>query len=51
VQQAMARQAERERRGKIINAEGEFQASEPLKDGALVIERTRRPSNERADEA
>src|SRR6266536_3588159 len=34
MQQAMARQAEaeRERRAKIINAEGEFQASERLKD-------------------
>jgi regulator of protease activity HflC (stomatin/prohibitin superfamily) len=41
MQQAMARQAEaeRERRAKIINAEGEFQASERLKDAALVIER------------
>jgi hypothetical protein len=29
---------ERERRAKIINAEGEFQASERLKDAALVIE-------------
>jgi regulator of protease activity HflC (stomatin/prohibitin superfamily) len=40
MQQAMARQAEaeRERRAKIINAEGEFQASERLKDAALVIE-------------
>jgi regulator of protease activity HflC (stomatin/prohibitin superfamily) len=36
----MARQAEaeRERRAKVINAEGEFQASERLKDAALVIE-------------
>ena len=36
----MARQAEaeRERRAKIINAEGEFQAAEKLKDAALVIE-------------
>jgi len=41
MQQAMARQAEaeRERRAKIINAEGEFQASERLKDAALVIEK------------
>jgi regulator of protease activity HflC (stomatin/prohibitin superfamily) len=41
MQQAMARQAEaeRERRAKIINAEGEFQASERLKDAAQVIER------------
>jgi regulator of protease activity HflC (stomatin/prohibitin superfamily) len=40
MQRAMARQAEaeRERRAKIINAEGEFQASEKLKDAALVIE-------------
>ena len=40
MQQAMARQAEaeRERRAKVINAEGEFQASERLKDAALVIE-------------
>src|SRR5438477_12224269 len=39
MQQAMARQAEaeRERRAKIINAEGEFQASERLKDAAAVI--------------
>src|SRR5215216_5659833 len=40
MQRAMARQAEaeRERRAKIINAEGEFQASERLKDAAVVIE-------------
>jgi len=40
MQQAMARQAEaeRERRAKVINAEGEYQASERLKDAALVIE-------------
>src|SRR5436189_4065581 len=40
MQRAMARQAEaeRERRATIINAEGEFQASERLKDAALVIE-------------
>src|SRR6266496_930729 len=31
-------EAERERRAKIINAEGEFQAAERLKDAALVIE-------------
>src|SRR5947199_7363353 len=39
-QRAMARQAEaeRERRAKIINAEGEFQAAERLKDAAIVIE-------------
>src|SRR6184192_4141247 len=40
MQRAMARQAEaeRERRAKVINAEGEFQASERLKDAATVIE-------------
>src|SRR5215213_1344595 len=40
MQRAMARQAEaeRERRAKVINAEGEFQASERLKDAAAVIE-------------
>src|SRR4051795_5927565 len=40
MQRAMARQAEaeRERRAKIIGAEAEFQASERLKDAALVIE-------------
>src|SRR2546430_4680779 len=40
MQRAMARQAEaeRERRAKVINAEGEFQASERLKDAALVVE-------------
>lgn len=39
MQRAMARQAEaeRERRAKVINAEGEFQASERLKDAANVI--------------
>src|SRR5579859_5529717 len=39
MQQVMARQAEaeRERRAKVINAEGEFQAAERLKDAALVI--------------
>src|ERR1044071_7185202 len=41
MQRAMARQAEaeRERRAKIINSEGEFQASERLKDAANVIEK------------
>jgi regulator of protease activity HflC (stomatin/prohibitin superfamily) len=41
MQRAMARQAEaeRERRAKVINAEGEYQASERLKDAAVVIER------------
>jgi regulator of protease activity HflC (stomatin/prohibitin superfamily) len=40
MQRAMARQAEaeRERRAKIINSEGEYQAAERLKDAALVIE-------------
>jgi regulator of protease activity HflC (stomatin/prohibitin superfamily) len=40
MQRAMARQAEaeRERRAKIINSEGEFQAAERLKDAALVLE-------------
>jgi regulator of protease activity HflC (stomatin/prohibitin superfamily) len=40
MQRAMARQAEaeRERRAKVINAEGEFQAAERLKDASIVIE-------------
>src|ERR1700704_6500747 len=40
MQRAMARQAEAERetRAEGINAEGEFQASERLKDAAIVIE-------------
>src|SRR5690242_5541521 len=40
MQRAMARQAEaeRERRAKVINAEGEYQASERLRDAANVIE-------------
>src|SRR3989454_6420999 len=39
MQRAMARQAEaeRERRAKVISAEGEFQASERLKDAAQVL--------------
>jgi regulator of protease activity HflC (stomatin/prohibitin superfamily) len=39
MQRAMARQAEaeRERRAKVISAEGEFQASERLKDAANVM--------------
>lgn len=39
IQRAMARQAEaeRERRAKIISAEGEFQASQKLSDAAAVI--------------
>jgi regulator of protease activity HflC (stomatin/prohibitin superfamily) len=42
MQRAMARQAEaeRERRAKVINAEGEFQASERLHDAAKVMEAT-----------
>src|ERR1700757_5076380 len=38
MQRAMARQAEaeRERRAKVINAEGEYQASERLKDAGVV---------------
>lgn len=41
MQRAMAKQAEaeRERRAKIINAEGEFQASEKLAEAAAVIAR------------
>jgi regulator of protease activity HflC (stomatin/prohibitin superfamily) len=41
MQRAMARQAEaeRERRAKVINAEGEFQAAERLKDAAFVIQK------------
>jgi len=41
MQRAMARQAEaeRERRAKVINAEGEFQASEKLAQAAAVIAR------------
>jgi regulator of protease activity HflC (stomatin/prohibitin superfamily) len=40
MQRAMARQAEaeRERRAKIISSEGEYQASERLKDAAEVLE-------------
>ncbi len=39
MQRAMAKQAEaeRERRAKVINAEGEFQASEKLSDAARVL--------------
>ncbi|MEN6520010.1 MAG: SPFH domain-containing protein [Armatimonadota bacterium] len=39
MKRAMARQAEveRERRAKIINAEGEFQAAQKLSDAALII--------------
>ena len=41
MQRAMARQAEAERgrRAKIINAEGEFQAAEKLSDAAAIISR------------
>ena len=41
MQRAMARQAEaeRERRAKIISSEGEYQASERLKDAATVLEK------------
>ena len=39
MQRAMARQAEaeRERRAKVINAEGEFQAAQKLADASAVI--------------
>jgi regulator of protease activity HflC (stomatin/prohibitin superfamily) len=39
MQRAMARQAEaeRERRAKVISAEGEYQASERLRDAARVM--------------
>ncbi len=39
MRRAMAKQAEaeRERRSKVIHAEGEFQAAEKLKDAALII--------------
>ena len=42
MQRAMARQAEaeRERRAKVIAAEGEFQASEKLEQAAVVLSRT-----------
>jgi regulator of protease activity HflC (stomatin/prohibitin superfamily) len=42
MQRAMARQAEaeRERRAKVIAAEGEYQASERLRDAALVMEQS-----------
>jgi regulator of protease activity HflC (stomatin/prohibitin superfamily) len=41
MQRAMARQAEaeRERRAKIINADGEFQASEKLSEAAAILSR------------
>ena len=39
MRRAMAKQAEaeRERRSKVIHAEGEFQAAEKLKDAAVII--------------
>ena len=39
MKRAMARQAEveRERRAKVINAEGELQASEKLRDAARIL--------------
>ena len=39
MQRAMAKQAEaeRERRAKVINAEGEFQAATRLADAAMII--------------
>jgi len=42
MQRAMARQAEaeRERRSKVINAEGEFQAAQKLVEAAVMISRT-----------
>ncbi len=42
MKRAMARQAEveRERRAKIINAEGEFQAAQKLSDAASIISKT-----------
>ena len=47
MQRAMARQAEaeRERRAKVINAEGEFQASERLRDAAAVMAPSRSRSS------
>jgi regulator of protease activity HflC (stomatin/prohibitin superfamily) len=41
MQRAMARQAEaeRERRAKIINADGEYQASEKLSEAAAILAR------------
>jgi regulator of protease activity HflC (stomatin/prohibitin superfamily) len=40
MKRAMAKQAEaeRERRAKVIHAEGEFQASQRLSDAAVIIE-------------
>jgi regulator of protease activity HflC (stomatin/prohibitin superfamily) len=41
MQRAMARQAEaeRERRAKVINAEGEFQAAAKLSEASVIIEK------------
>jgi regulator of protease activity HflC (stomatin/prohibitin superfamily) len=41
MQRAMAKQAEaeRERRAKVINAEGEFQAAQRLAEAAAIIEK------------
>jgi regulator of protease activity HflC (stomatin/prohibitin superfamily) len=41
MQRAMARQAEaeRERRAKVINAEGEFQAATKLAEASVIIEK------------
>ena len=41
MQRAMARQAEaeRDRRAKIINAEGEFQAAQKLQEASIIIEK------------
>ena len=47
MQRAMAKQAEaeRERRAKVINADGEFQAAAKLSEAAEVLTRTRSPSS------
>jgi regulator of protease activity HflC (stomatin/prohibitin superfamily) len=47
MQRAIARQAEaeRERRAKIIHAEGEFEASTKLAEAAEVLEKQPRPFN------
>ena len=44
MQRAMARQAESERRAKIIAAEGEYQASERLRQPQIVWRALRRCS-------
>jgi len=38
MQRAIARQVERERRAKVINAEGEFQAAAKLAEASSIIE-------------